>query len=205
MSNWDGLTPMQIDALKEIGNIGIGNATTALATMVQRKINMEVPRAEVRHFEDIFYLVGSAEEVVSCVNLAVHGDAPGRILFLLGHSSSLCLIDLLMGNPAGTTKIIGEMETSALQEVGNILAGSFLNSFSQVTGLSMYPSVPAFAHDMLGAILSSALIEAGYYAERALFIQTAFHDEGIILNGHFFLLPETGALDIILNSLGISE
>ncbi|MEW6661749.1 MAG: chemotaxis protein CheC [Bacillota bacterium] len=204
MSNWDSLTTLQIDALKEIGNIGIGNAATALATMVQRKINMEVPRAEIRQFEDIYSLVGNAEKVVSCVNLAVHGAAPGRILFLLDHPSSLCLMDLLMGYPPGTTKMIGEMETSALQEVGNILASSFLNAFSQVTGLNMAPSVPAFAHDMLGAILSSALIEAGYYAERSLVIQTAFHDEGVILHGHFFLLPETGALNIILNSLGIS-
>jgi chemotaxis protein CheC len=204
MSEWESLTAIQVDALKEIGNIGIGNAATALATMLQSKINMEVPKAEFRHFEDIYSLVGSEEDVVSCVNLAVIGPAPSRILFLLDHKSSLLLVDLLMGTPPGTTKMIGEMETSAMEEVGNILAGSFLNAFSQVTGLNMTPSVPAFAHDMLGAILSSALIEAGYYADRSLVIQTALHGEGIVLHGHFFLLPETEALNIILNSLGIT-
>ncbi|KKM12319.1 chemotaxis protein CheY [Clostridiales bacterium PH28_bin88] len=205
MINWDTLTAMQMDALREIGNIGAGNAATALAQMVQRKINMEVPKAGVMRFEDIFHLVGTEEEVVACVNFAVQGEAPGRILFVLNQASTFPLVDMLMGIPMGTTHELDDMGKSAVQEIGNILTGSFLSAFSQVTGITFLASVPALAFDMLGAVLSTALIEGGYYSDRVLVIETQFYEQDVRLNGHFFLLPKAEALTTILNALGINQ
>lgn len=205
MITWDSLSAMQMDALQEIGNIGTGNVATALAHMVGRRIDMDVPKAGVMPFTDVINLVGTEEEVVTCVNFSVSGEAPGRIIFILDKPSTFQLLDILMGIPPGTTQNLDAMGRSALQEIGNILTGSFLSAFSQVTGISFIASVPALAFDMLGAVLSTAMIEGGYFSDRVLVIETQFHEQDVRLNGHFFLLPEAMALQTILNSLGINQ
>ncbi len=204
MVTWDQLTLLHMDALREIGNIGAGNAATALAEMLHRKINMDVPKTGIMPFDDINRLVGSEEELVACIDFEVTGRAPGHILFLLDAPSAYAMVDMLMGQPAGTTTALDAMGISALQEVGNILTGSFLNAFAQVTGMGFASSVPAFAFDMLGAVLSTALVEGGFYADQVLVIETQFYEADIRLNGHFFLLPRTESLEIILRSLGMS-
>lgn len=203
MEPWDKLNALHLDALKEIGNIGAGNAATALASMLGSRIQMTVPRAGVLPLRDITSLIGHDEDPVACVEFTVSGPAPSKIFFLLDASSAYLLIDLLLGKPPGTTAELDEMGRSVLTELGNILAGSFLNAFADFCRLEFKPSVPAFAFDMLGAVLSSAFLEGGYFSDRALVIETMFYSEEITISGHFFLVPENAALEKILLSLGL--
>lgn len=199
----ENLTLFQIDVLREISNIGAGNAATALSKMLNKRINMDVPKAGVMLFSEIFNIIGSEEEIVACVNFEIKGEAASRILFILTEESSFALIDLLFGKKIGTTKELDGIGQSTLQEVGNILCGSFLTAISEVTNLTFTPSVPAFAFDMLGAVLSAAFIEGGYFDEKALIMETQFFQEEIKINGHFFMVPEPSYLNIIFKSLGL--
>ncbi|MDN5346774.1 MAG: chemotaxis protein CheC [Clostridia bacterium] len=203
MASWESLNALQLDALKEIGNIGAGNAATSLANMLGRRVQMTVPRAGILPLKEIVSLVGEEEEAVACVELIVSGQAPSKIFFLLAEESALLLIDLMMGRQAGSTRTLDEMGVSVLLEVGNILAGSFLNAFAEFSRLTFIPSVPAFACDMLGAVLTSAFLESGYFSDRALVIETQFYDETVKISSHFFLVPEEQALGTILKSLGL--
>lgn len=204
MDAWEKVNAFHLDVLKEIGNIGAGNAATALATMLNRRIEMTVPRAGILPLTEIPGLVGQEEEPVACVEFEVSGRAPGKILLLLAQESAYFLVDFLLSQTPGTTRELDNMGISVIMEVGNILTGSFLNAFADFCRLEFIPSVPAFAFDMLGAVLSSAFLEGGYFAERALVIETQFYDAEVKINGHFFLIPENNALEVILNSLGVA-
>ena len=190
------LTPMQLDALREIGNIGAGNAATALSQIINRKIDMSVPRLNILPLSEVPEVVGGADTMVAGVYLRVFGPAPSSILFLLPRDSAFSLVDMAMNREHGTTESLNAMDESALMEIGNILAGSFLNALS---------SLPALAMDMAGAILSVILIQLGQVGDYALVIETEFATEANDVRGHFFLIPDPGSLNVILGTLGVSE
>ena len=145
------LTPNQLDAMREIGNVGAGNAATALSQVLNKKIDMNVPKVSLIPIEEVPDLVGGPDSLIVAVFLRVYGKAPGNILFLMPKENAFFMVDDLMGRPHGTTQELGEMEVSALKEVGNILTGSYLNSFFHFTNISMVPSIPSLALDMAGA------------------------------------------------------
>lgn len=189
------------DVLKEIGNIGAGNATTALAQMLQCKVDMSVPQVRLLDFQDVATLMGGEEQLMAGIYLGVEGDINGSIMFLLEKDVARHLVGKIMGMEQEGTEF-SEMEMSALQEVGNIITGSYLNSLSSLTGLSIYPTVPSLAIDMAGAILSVPAIEFGTLGDKILLIQTQFSDE-IQLDGYFVMIPDLESYGKILSSLGI--
>jgi chemotaxis protein CheC len=192
------------DVLKELGNIGAGNATTALAQMVGAKIDMAVPQVQLLEFRELGEVMGGEEQVMAGICLAVEGDITGSIMFLLKQVAAKHLINQMMpgmGDPEGDE--FNEMEVSALREVGNIIAGSYLNSLASLTNLLIFPSVPDLAIDMAGAILSIPAIQFGIMGDHILLIKTQFIDEECI-DGYFILLPDLDSYGKILGSLGIS-
>ena len=197
------LSPAQLDALREIGNIGAGNSATALSQVVNKKIDMNVPRVALIPIEDVPDLVGGPEEIVVAVFLRVYGKAPGNILFLMPRKNAFYLVDGVMGKPLGTTQSLDEMDISALKEVGNILTGSYLNSFFHFTNISMIPSIPSLAIDMAGAILNIVLVQLGQMGDRAMVIETKFLAEDDSINGHFFLVPDPGSLSTLVKAVGV--
>lgn len=203
MTEQRGLTDTHLDVLKEIGNIGLGNAATALATMVNKRIDMAVPQSRFLSLEEVMDLVGGLEEVVCCVNLRLDGDVPGQILFLFNLESTFNLIDMLMGMERGSTVQLDEMGESVVKEVGNVLTGSFVSAIGTMTGLNMIPTVPMFATDMLGAVLSASLVAGGYVQEHILMIETLLFEDNEQIKGHFFLITEEEALATLFNSLGL--
>ena len=206
MSNgFDQLSGLQLDALREVGNIGAGNAATALAQMINARIDMTVPRLTILPLGDVPELTGGADSFVVGVYLGVTGSARASILFVLPVENALHLVDMLMGRNSGETQFLDEMEVSALQEVGNIIASTYLNALAMFTGLTLVPSVPAFGMDMAGAILNAVLAQFGTAGDYVLVLETEFKREGQDVVGHFFMLPEPGALELILSALGVSE
>lgn len=196
---------MQLDALKEIGNVGAGNAATALSQIINRKIDMSVPQVSILPLGDVPDVVGGPEVMVAGVYLRVFGPAPGSILFLLPRDSAFYLVDTLMGRNEKTTNTLDDMDESALLEIGNILAGAYLNALSYFTKFTLLPSIPALAMDMAGAILSIILIQLGQMGDHALVIETEFTTENEGVKGHFFLIPDPGSLGTILQAIGVKE
>jgi len=195
----DNLNQEFYDVLREIGNIGAGNATTALAQMLGCKVDMAVPQVRLLEFSEVGTIMGGEEQIMAGIYLMVEGDITGSILFLLNKESARKLIAKLMGMEM-VGEELSEMEQSALKEIGNIITASYLNSLSMLTQLVIYPSVPALSIDMAGAILSVPAIEFGTMGDKLLLIQTQFF-EG--LDGYFILVPDLDSYDKILSALGM--
>lgn len=197
------LSAAQLDALCEIGNVGAGNSATALSQIINHRIDMKVPRVSIVPLGEVPELVGGADVTVVGVFLRVYGAAPGNILFLLPRDSAFFLVDMIIGKQRGDTQDLDFMDESALMEIGNILAGAYLNALFNLTKLSLLPSIPALAMDMAGAILSVVLVQLGQMGDHALVLETEFQaDEGGI-KGHFFLVPDPGSLETILAAVGV--
>lgn len=193
-----------MDVLQEISNIGLGNAATALAGLLNKRVDIAVPHATFLEMEQIFPLVGGLEEVVACVNLSFDGDIAGTVVFIFAENNVYKLVDMLLGQEVGTTRELDPMGKSAIMEIGNVLTGSFMNAIGSMTGLTMRTSVPLFAFDMMGAILSASLVASGHWDDQVLLIETVFLQNNDQIKGHFFLLPETGALNRLYEALGIT-
>lgn len=200
--NVERMSQEYFDVLKELGNIGAGNATTALAQMLQCKVDMKVPQVKLLEFQDVGATIGGEEQLMTGIYLGVEGDITGSIMFLMEQNTAKHLVSkMMMGMESGGEQF-NEMELSALKEVGNIITGSYLNSLSDLTRLMIYPTIPSIASDMAGAILSVPAIEFGVYGDKILLIQTQFSDE-VDLNGYFILVPDVDSYTKILVSLGL--
>ncbi|HIW82581.1 MAG TPA: chemotaxis protein CheC [Candidatus Acetatifactor stercoripullorum] len=190
------------DVLKEIGNIGAGNAMTALSQMLQCKVDMKVPQVKLLEFSEVGALMGGEEQVMVGVLLGVEGDITGSMMFLVEKESAKHLINKVMMGMAPEGDDFSEMELSAMKELGNIITGAYLNSLSTLTNLQIYPTPPALTVDMAGAILSVPAIQFGVLGDRILLIQSQFYDE-IEIDGYFILIPDLESYSKILSALGI--
>ena len=188
------------DVLKEIGNIGAGNATTALASLLQSKVDMNVPQVMMLDFKDVGALLGGEEQEMAAAYLGVEGDIKGSILFLIKKETAMMIAKKLLGEYCSDD--LGEMECSAVKEVSNIITGSYLNAIATLTGLTIYPSVPDLTVDMAGAILSVPAIQFGIMGDKILLIQSQLRNE-IEMDGYFIMVPEPESYEKILSSLGI--
>jgi chemotaxis protein CheC len=201
--NFDNLDNMQMDVLKEIGNIGAGSAATALAKMLNRKVDMEVPKVKVLQFKEVNEILGGAEMLVVGLLLKVTGDVTGSIMFVLEDTAAHVLVNILMGKPTDEFDEFDEIGLSALKEIGNILSGSYLSALSTLTGLNILPSVPELAIDMAGAIVSVPAIEFGKLGDSVLYIETEFFEGRTKVVGNFFLVPDVVSYEVLLRALGV--
>ncbi len=200
---FDQMNGIVLDVLKEIGNIGAGNAATALAKMIDKKVDMKVPKVSILEFKEVPELLGGEETQVCGIFFKIEGDIDGSIMFLLEMDSAFNLIDLLMPRDNHT---MDEFTYSALQEIGNILSGSYVASLSGLTNLNMHISIPSLCIDMAGAILSVPAIHFGQIGDRILIIENQFiePEENEAVRGFFFLIPDVDSYDILFKSLGVS-
>lgn len=196
------VTESYYDVLKEIGNIGAGNAMTALAQMLQSKVDMRVPQVKLLDFSEVGEIMGGEEQIMAGVLLGVEGDITGSMMFMVEESSARHLIQkITMGMlPEGTE--FEEMGLSAMKEMGNIITGAYLNALSTLTNLKIFPTPPALTVDMAGAILSVPAIQFGIYGDKILLIQSQFYDE-VELDGYFILIPDMESYSKILTALGL--
>ena len=203
------ISSIHLDILKEVGNIGAGNAATALSKLLNKKIDMKVPDVRIVSFDAMMNMAGGTENVVAGVFLRIEGDAPGNMFFVLPIGQAEKFIQEMIGDESFSLQSppYSELGMSALQELGNILSGSYLSSLSDFTNPSLYPSVPALSIDMVGAIISYGLIELSQVSDYAIVIDTALNEDENIntetVKGHFFLLPDPSSFDIIFKALGV--
>ena len=190
------------DVLKEIGNIGAGNATTAIANMLGLRIDMSVPEVAFLPVEELGSAIGSEDEIIVGILLGVEEDIDGSMMFLMDMASAHHIVNKLMMRDDSYNEPFDEMDLSAIKEVGNIIAGSYLSALSGLTNLTIVPSVPFVAVDMAAAILSVPAVQFGIFGDNALMINTDFSDD-LGIKGHFILMPEEDSYAKILTALGI--
>jgi chemotaxis protein CheC len=197
------LKESQLDAIREVANIGAGHAATALSGMTNRTIMITVPRVFVRPLEETCDLIGAPDAVVAAVLMHMMGDLTGRAMVLFPQRSAYTVCDFLFRRPMGGTKELGQMEQSGLKEAGNILASAYLNALSDFMGMMLVPSVPSLVIDQSGAVLTSAQLNFGHDREYAFCVETTFRVEGApdSLGGHFLLLPDLSSLRAIFDAI----
>ncbi|GEN54123.1 chemotaxis protein CheC [Halobacillus faecis] len=198
--------PIQLDVLKEIGNIGSGHAATSLSNLLHKKIEMHVPGVEVVDFDQVMDLAGGADKEMVSIFQRMEGDAPGSMFFIMTPSQANHFVELMTGSAQGFEDH-SEMAFSALRELGNILSGAYLTALCDFTELELQSTVPSIAQDMVGAILSTGLIELSQVSDAAIVIKTSLTDreggEDEFLEGHFFLFPDPPSYQKIFSSLGV--
>lgn len=194
----------RFDVLRELGNIGAGNATTALSQMLNTKVDMSIPKVELLEFKNLADMVGGAETVVSGILLMLEGDIDGMMMFMLDRVSARHLVSMLMGTELPESEDFSELEISALKEIGNIISGAYLSSLSSLTNLKIISSIPYLSIDMAGAILSVPAIEFGKVGDKALLIESQFGENSEnSINGYFIMIPTVESYSRIMTSLGM--
>jgi chemotaxis protein CheC len=202
MNEPQDLKAVELDALKEVANIGAGHAATALSQLTNRRIMIDVPEVEFCAIEDAASAIGKGNTIVAAVLMHVLGDLTGRCLLLFEKDCALQLADMLLNREPGSTKVFGELEQSSVKETANILTGAYLNGLSDMLGLMLIPSVPSLAVDLAGAILSTTYLNFGHDRSYVIVLDTRFmFDPGdSSMGGHFVLLPDPASLRVILKA-----
>lgn len=197
---YNNLNSFQLDALKEVSNIGAGNSATALSVLLDTKIDMTIPNLNLIEFNKL--LMNYKENTVVAVLVKVLDDIEGSVLYIFEEEVALKIISKLT---LKEEHILDGMGKSVIGEIGNIIASSFMNAIADFTKLKATASVPAVVNDMLSAILSSAFLETGQYEDYVLDIETLFKGEGENddIQGHFYFVPAPGSLEKVLEALGM--
>lgn len=196
---------LELDALKEISNIGTGQAATSLSIIIAEKVCINVPQIKVVPFEEVSNSVGGPEKLVVGIFARVSGDIEGTILIILSDDDAYYLVGILLKQTVDRSNGFSIMGESALIELGNIISSSYVAALSDFTGLDIKLSVPGFAFDMAGAILSFPLSLYGFMGDSALLIETQFTgglDGGRL---HFFLIPDDKSFKLLLKSIGVGS
>ncbi|SOB93131.1 chemotaxis protein CheC [Ureibacillus xyleni] len=210
MNHSQKITSLHLDVLKEIGNIGAAHAATALSDLLNKKVDMRVPKVEMVTFNDMMEFAGGAEKAVVGIFLRIEGDAEGSMFFILPIDQANRFIQRLINDETFNfrNEPISDLGLSAMQEMGNILSGSYLSALSDFTGLKIYPTVPGLSVDMFGAIISIGLIEISEVSDHVIVINTSIFEDGMEdsneVRGHFFLLPDPDSFETIFKALGVS-
>ncbi|MEP7344967.1 MAG: chemotaxis protein CheC [Gemmatimonadaceae bacterium] len=205
MNDLLSLKPMQLDAIREVANIGAGHAATALSQMTGQTIMISVPTINVAAMEEVPPNIVGPEEPVAAVLMNMLGDLTGRTLLVFPVSTATRLAELMLRRPHAEGTELSELEVSALKEAGNILSGAYMNALSEFMGLMLLPSPPSFAIDMSRAVLSTAYLQFGSDLDYVFCVETEFYmqDTDEHLRGFFLLLPDLPSLRAILRAVGL--
>ena len=205
LNDYSDLSEMQLDALREIGNIGSGNAATALSSMLERVVNIAVPKIKVLDYNAVCETLGGPEQLLVGILFSISGDITGMIMFLLHKEFAHMVLNSLVGSEFDGYSELDEMDKSTIQEVGNIMAGSYINAMASMTGLTIDLSVPTMNVDMAGALLSVPAIYYANISDKIILIEDEFGHDQEGAESHILLIPEVDGLEKIMESLGLGS
>ena len=203
INDYGDLNSLHIDMLREIANIGTGNAATSLAAMLQRTINITVPKISFLDYNEVTESVGGPEALMVGMMLTLDRDITGMMMFLMKEEFSHMVLNSLLGQSFTSFTDVDEMGLSAMQEIGNIMAGSYVNAISQITGLTIEISPPDICIDMIGSILSVPAIHFANISDKVIFIEDEFGgDSSSNEVSNILLIPDVDSLEKIIEKLG---
>ena len=202
------LKAIQLDALREVANIGAGHAATALSQMIGGTIMISVPTINISRLEDVPPQVSGPEEPVAAVLMHMLGDLTGRTMLVFPRQTAVRLTELMMRRPqkdSGDGEL-SEMAQSAIKEAGNILSSAYMNALSKFMGLMLLPSPPSLAIDMSTAVLTTAYLQFGSERDYVFCIESEFMmtDTAERLRGFFLHIPDTESLAKILRTVRVA-
>ena len=205
-TTYESLNDMHLDVLREIGNIGAGNAATSLSMMLNQPIDMTLPKVNLVEFNNVCDAMGGPEVLTYGVLLELKGEVEGMIMFLLDKEFAHLILNILMGQTFESFDQLDEIALSAIKEVGNILSAAYVRSISELTGLYIDISVPEVSIDMAGALLSFPMIKFGAIGDKVLFIEENFKssDNDTSIMSHMILFAEIASLNLMLGRLGLA-
>lgn len=203
LNSYDDLNEIQMDVLREIGNIGSGNAATSLANMLARPVGIDVPKISLLDYNQVVDALGGPETMIVGELLSLSGDVTGMMMFLLHKDFAHMTLNALLGECLADFTEIDEMGYSALTEVANIMAASYVNAVSTLTGLMINISVPDICIDMCGAILSVPAIHYANISDKIIFIEDQFNSDEDNAVSHVLMIPDVDSLQKIMLNLGI--
>lgn len=205
IKNYDQLTSMEIDTLREIGSIGTGNAATALSQMLNQEVRITLPEVRIMEYNEAIEWIGGPEEVTAGVLVKMSGDVGGIMLSVQKLELVNVVLNTMLGESIDGYEHLTELERSAMIEIGNIMISTFINAMSGLADLNIKLTVPAFAVDMQGAILTVPMAEYGGMSNYLMAIGGNFVCNGQEVPCHVLLSPDLRSLDFLLKKLGVSD
>ena len=203
LKNYDELSPVAIDCLREIGNIGSGSAASSLSQMLGKPIEMRVPDVCVLEYQQIIDTMGGPEKVITGILVRLQGDIKGMMMFLLEDSFAQVVLSTFMSQEKIELTKLDDMQLSVITEMGNIMAGSYRRARATLTGLTIDMEIPSMTVDMLGAIMSVPITEFAQVGDKVLFINDGFSVDGVDIKSNIILIPEMESLETLMKKLGV--
>lgn len=198
----DQLGDMYIDVLRELGNIGSGNAATSLSTLLNTAIDIGIPSVKIVDINEAACLLGGPENIVVGILAKVSGDVDAMVMFIIDEQFARLVLENLLHQTFEGCANLTQLQISALSEVGNIMISSYVNSIAEMASLKMKLTVPAISVDMVGAMLCVPSIEIGEVSDQVIFIEDdILSQEG--LTSKILLVPSIESLNKIMHGLGL--
>ena len=197
------LSDMHFDVLREIGNVGSGNAATSLSAMLNTQVDMNIPTVKILDVEELAETIGGPENQVVGILFSLHEDFEGMMMFITEKQFAHLVLNILMNKNFESFEDLGEMDISAIKEVGNIMVSAYMGAIAQMTNFRIALSPPSIAIDMVGALLNVPAVEIEKYGDKALFIQDGFINGSEQVTSYLLLIPEIGYLKKIFQVFGM--
>ena len=205
ITRYDEMNGLSLDLIREIGSIGTGNSATALSSMLGKTVRMTLPNVQILGYNDAIKFLGDPEEIVAAILVKMSGEINGLMLFILKLDFINEVLSSLMQQKIEDYYQLNVLETSALEEVGNIIISSYVNAMSTLSDVTINLSVPDIAVNMLGGILSVPMVEFGYQTDKMMMISGQFIIGGNVLHSDLLMMPEIQSLNFLMEKLGISN
>lgn len=203
INNYEDLTPIQLDVLKEVGNIGSGNASAALSNMINKNVQVEMPHVKIVSFQEATDQSGGVERIVAGTMSRMFGGMEGMILLLMDRDFVDTVIKSFFHHEVEGLLKLNDTEISALTEIGNIMCGAYVSAIGQLSGIEVKLDSPRFHVDMMGALMSVPVIEFGQVGDKILYIDKKLSIDGEQMNSKLFLIPTIDSLQKLMRKLGI--
>ena len=203
ITRYDEMNGLGLDLIKEIGSIGTGNAATALSSMLNKTVRMTLPDVQILGYNEDIKFLGDPEEIVAAVLVKMTGEINGLMLFILKMDFINEVLSSVMQQEIEDYYQLNVLETSALEEIGNIIISSYVNAMSTLSEVTINLSVPDIAVNMLGGILSVPMVEFGYQTDKMMMISGQFVIGGKVLHSDLLMMPDIMSLNFLMEKLGI--
>ena len=204
VSSYDELSEMHIDAIREVASIGSGNAATALSNLLNQQVKIDVPDVKLMEFNDALEIMGGPETIACGIMVRLSGDMNGIILYLQELDFINVVLSSVFSKTITSYEELGEMESSALIEIGNIGISSYINSLTSFVGMDVQLSVPAFCINMAGAMISVPMATFGYESNKIMLLDGNFKCGGQQVSSKLLLVPDVASLNELLSRLGVA-
>lgn len=204
LRNYDDLSPIAIDCLQEIGNIGSGNAASSLSAMISKPVTMHVPKVKVLDYESVINEMGGPEKIMTAILVMFHGDIKGMMMFFLEDAFAQIVVHTFMGKKNINVIRMDEADSSAVKEMGNIMAGAYLSALAAMAEFTITMDPPSMTVDMMGALMNAPMMMLDTVGDKVLFIDDGFKIENINIDANIVLVPEVESLDILTKKLGVN-